>query len=502
MTQSFITAAHVSVRQGSQLVLDDLSFIVGGQEHWALTGDAGVGKTTLAKALCGLGYYQGSIEVHYDADVAARPVALFVEQWYHFTDNAGLTSNFYYQQRYNNNSQAAATRTVYEELQQLFATPARAAEQIPPMLEQLGLAHRCDAALTLLSSGEHKKLQLAAAFLQRPQLLVLDNPYIGLDVATCNNLNVVFTQLVKEGVHVLLIGDARQFPDCITHVATLQRDAMTVEPRAAYVATHGAVKAVTIDAAAMPAHFGEVNEDVLSFDYAVQMEDVRVQYEDKVILDNIHWEVKRGDKWWLKGHNGAGKSTLLSLVVGDNPQAYANKIRLFDKRRGSGESIWDIKKKIGYISPELHWYFDQQTTCSDAIASGFFDTTGLYRVISAEQQAIVDQWLGFFELEKYRHKLLRDLSVGKQRMALLARALVKNPPVVILDEPCQGLDDEQVAYFIQVIDALMADGDRTLIYVNHRADQLPACIDKVLTLKNGRQVQIDLHEIKPFTVQL
>src|SRR6185295_14005255 len=169
-----------------------------------------------------------------------------------------------------------------------------------------------------------------------------------------------------------------------------------------------------------------------------------------------------GECWSISGPNGAGKSTLLSLVTADNPQAYANELYLFDQRRGSGESIWDIKRRIGFVSPELHLYFDRGTSCFDVIASGLFDTIGLFRQISTAQTEQVKAWIELLQLQQVQHRPLFQLSLGQQRMVLLARALVKNPPLLILDEPCQGLDEEQIDEFIGLIDDLCDQSGKTL----------------------------------------
>lgn len=491
VARPFISAELLTITLGARTILNDLSFIIARGEHWALVGEAGVGKSTLGKALCGQVFVRGELSADYDK---SRTTAVFVDQWYHFTDRNGLSSNFYYQQRYNSQDAESAV-TVFQELEGL----AGPVSTIATLLTAFDLEHRKNTSLVQLSSGEHKKLQLIRAFLTKPQLLVLDNPYVGLDVATCARLDELFVQLASEGTQLVIIGEsASGLPNVVTHVATLRPDGLTVVPREAYQLVHDAASVASEAEAPLPAYnpafaeggsinaFGESGAS--SFESFIRMEHVRVQYESKIVLDDINWTVKKGERWWVKGHNGAGKSTLLSLVVGDNPQAYANQIYLFDKRRGSGESIWDIKRKIGYISPELHWYFDQQTTCADAIATGFFDTTGLYRAISAEQEALVEEWLNVFDLQSQRRKRLQDLSVGNQRLTLLARALVKNPPVLILDEPCQGLDDRQSARFVRLVDRIMEHPGRTLLYVNHRTDQLPACIDHLLALSEGKQI--------------
>jgi len=160
---------------------------------------------------------------------------------------------------------------------------------------------------------------------------------------------------------------------------------------------------------------------------------------------------------------------------------------LFDKRRGRGESIWDIKQKIGYVSPELHAFFDKNISCYDAIASGFFDTVGLYKKLSSQQHQLIQQWLDFLRISHVHQKPLSSISSGGQRLTLLARALVKNPPLLVLDEPCQGLDDEQKEQFIQLVDDLCEQLDKTLIYVSHYQNEIPQCINNILLLKEGKQ---------------
>ena len=227
------------------------------------------------------------------------------------------------------------------------------------------------------------------------------------------------------------------------------------------------------------------SNDETNFDQAVKMINVNIRYGDKQVLKNINWQVNRGERWVLSGANGAGKSTLLSLINADNPQAYANEIYLFDKRRGRGESIWDIKKRIGFVSPEMHLYFESGISVFDAVASGLFDTIGLFRKLTIQQQNKVDDWLKLMQVSHLRNKLLKHLPNSQQRLILIVRALIKNPSLLIFDEPAQGLDEDQLSFFNVLIEQLCTDTSKTIIYVSHYKEEIPSCINKRIELDGG-----------------
>jgi molybdate transport system ATP-binding protein len=188
------------------------------------------------------------------------------------------------------------------------------------------------------------------------------------------------------------------------------------------------------------------------------------------------------------GPNGAGKTTLLSLILADNPQAYANDITLFGRRRGSGESIWEIKQSIGWVAPELQLYYPKSATCLDVICSGFFDSVGLYRQCSAGQREVALSWMRRLSLSEQAETPLEQVSEGEQRRVLIARALVKGPALLVLDEPCQGLDADNRDRVLQAINWVGSRPETSMIYVTHRADELPPNITHVLRLNEGRVV--------------
>jgi molybdate transport system ATP-binding protein len=487
MDPFFLALEQVQVNLGGQTVLQDINFFIRPAEQWAITGPSGSGKTVLAHTLAGRHFFSGKISAAFGNPETFHRLVTVVEQQHRFKDITNR-SDFYYQQRYNS-FDTEQTITVREELAtyQTGNNTITAGFTLDGLLRLLNIEHLLPERLIQLSNGENKRLQLMKALLQQQELLILDQPFTGLDVKGRKLLHDVLNTLSAKGFKFLLIGSAHEIPDCITHIALLKEGRLEAAlPKQDFLLSYASsfLQPVAAKQWQQPEQ-----PDGPDFELAVKMIDVNILYEDRHILQHINWEVKKGEKWCLSGPNGAGKSTLLSLITGDNPQAYANEIYLFDRRRGSGESIWDIKQKIGYVSPELHLYFDPSATVFHAIASGLFDTIGLFRKLNVAQEEQVLQWIELLHLQDKMDKMLSRLSVGEQRLVLLARALIKNPPLLVLDEPCQGLDDEQTSHFRNIIDGVCATGHTTLIYVSHYQQELPACIDHYLQIENGAVVQ-------------
>jgi molybdate transport system ATP-binding protein len=487
MAEIFLTLAGISVRMGGITLLDDIDWTIRRGEQWVVTGPSGSGKTLLAHTLMGRHFYNGQINFFFTAATSGgagnHPITM-VEQLHRFAGRPGATG-LYYQQRFNA-ADAGATITVEQELAQYAgAEPVLKSGRDQHWLDILHIRHLLKKPLIQLSNGENKRVQLAIALLEKPEMLILDNPFLGLDTEGRATLHAIINRLVSEDIQILLITGDREIPSSITHVAQLDRGRWTFRgPPTGFRMPGEAAGEFRLD----PDILGSLRAVEEDFTIAVKMVNTSIRYGEAIILNNINWEVRRGERWSVSGPNGAGKSTILSLITADNPQAYANEIWLFDRRRGTGETIWEIKKKIGFISPELHLYFDSGAGCFEVVASGLFDTIGLFRPLTPEQEEATMLWMRLLSLQDLRGKRLAQLSTGEQRMVLLARALIKNPPMLILDEPCQGLDEGQTTHFLTLIAALCEAFNKTLVYVSHYREELPACIDRFLELDQGKIV--------------
>jgi molybdate transport system ATP-binding protein len=220
-------------------------------------------------------------------------------------------------------------------------------------------------------------------------------------------------------------------------------------------------------------------------DNLIELRNVTVRYGQKVIVRNLNWKVQKGESWALLGPNGSGKTTLLSLIQGDHPQAYVNEVFVFGRPRGTGESIQDLKRRIGCVSPELQLHFDDSVSVREVVLSGFYETIGLFESPTPLQLDAARRWMSRFGLTNSAESPLYTLSAGLQRMTLLARALVKQPALLILDEPCQALDSEHRDLILHNLESLIQSNSVTVLFVTHRLEEIPPSIKRVLHLPKG-----------------
>ncbi len=325
--------------------------------------------------------------------------------------------------------------------------------------------------LISLSSGELRKYQLRRALASHPRLLIIDNPFIGLDNKARQQLHDTLEQLIRDGglQVMLIVSREKDIPDFITRVITV-KDART----------HYDENEIP----QLPSSFipSPSNTFSLTSSSLLQFSKVNIRYGSRTILHDFSWTVQCGEHWAITGDNGSGKSTLLSLICADNPQAYACDIRLFGRRRGSGESIWEIKRHIGYVSPELHRAYQKNVPAIQVVASGFFDSVGLYVRPNETQLARCRSWMKLFGIEDLADRNFMQLSSGEQRLCLLTRAFVKSPDLLILDEPFHGLDDVLRARATRVIETYCSNPAITLLIVSHYTDELPVGITNTLHL--------------------
>ena len=464
-----------------------VDFLAG--EHIAIVAPNGAGKSLLVDMLTGKFLLrEGTLE--YDFRPAPTNYAYKNIKYITFRDTYGSSDFYYcYQMRWNQTEQddvpavgdflnKIPDSAVREKLFRMF--------EIEPMLAK---------KVVHLSSGELRKMELVHNLSSSPRVLIMDNPFIGLDAQTRTQLRCLLEELARsESLQVVLVLSMMEdVPDFITHVVTVDGckvgNKLTLEQYRREYALADERRRIEEESV-----FADLDRRIAELPYSndnfvseeiIRFNNINIRYGERTILKDLNWTVRRGDVWALRGGNGSGKSTLLSLVCADNPQAYACDISLFGRKRGTGESIWEIKKHIGYVSPEMHRAYLKDMPAIEIVASGLFDTIGLYRRPHPDMLGICEWWMDVFGIASLRDKSFVQLSSGEQRLCLLARAFVKDPELLILDEPLHGLDTFNRRRVKRIIEAFCRRRDKTLIMVTHYDSELPATVKDTLTLQRN-----------------
>lgn len=449
-------------------------------EQIAIVGDNAAGKSRLVEVLTG--HYPLLLnEVQFDFSPSESSLVSDNLKYISFRDSYGeQDGTYYYQQRWNQHDIAEDTPKVGQLLKSNTFS------------QMFHLDELADKYIISLSSGELRKFQMAKALTTNPRILILDNPFIGLDAQTRKDFRNLLETLTRETnmLVILVLSKRDDIPDFITHVLPvvglrLLPKMRLEEYRKQYAAIPRPELSEEIKDWIADLPVRELKESDFyphNGGEILRFRDVSIRYGERTILQPLNWTVHEGERWALSGPNGSGKSTLLSLVCADNPQAYACNIELFGHRRGTGESIWQIKKHIGYVSPEMHRAYLKDIPSIDVVASGLSDSVGLYVRPKPEQKQTCLDWMRVFGVDGVADRSFLQLSSGEQRLCLLARAFVKDPELLILDEPLHGLDDRNRSLVRQIIKQFCLRKHKTLVMVTHYQEELPDCITHSLHL--------------------
>lgn len=477
MEKPWVCLEQATVMLRGKKILPNTSWNLHADQNWAIIGPNGSGKSSLCRVILGeLPVCQGRLR---------KAPALYLQ-------NAIAYVSFGIQQKLllkeDREDAARAYRgTVHEmttirELLLSVQCETLQGSDFEKIVRQLQIQPLLDRGLRALSNGEMRRVMLARGLLKAPRLLILDEPFDGLDAPSRLALAEIIDSLMAGGLKVLLVTHRlEEITANITHVLCLKDCKVFAQGNKSQMLASDSIQRLYEVSSWKPEHKPPLKEPAPpTAEPLIEMRNVRVKYGEKIVLNQLNWTVKRGENWAIVGPNGAGKSTLLRLISADNLQAYANEIYLFGKKRGTGESIWEIKKKIGLVSAEFQLRYHSAISARQVILSGFFDSIGLYQRGSDDQQSKVEEWIEVLGLEEQAQSPFNLLSQGQQRVVLLARAMVKSPRLLILDEPCQGLDAAYRKRVLELVDFIGQHTDSQLLYVTHHLEEQPACIHHVL----------------------
>ncbi|RDY60830.1 ATP-binding cassette domain-containing protein [Flagellimonas nanhaiensis] len=321
-------------------------------------------------------------------------------------------------------------------------------------------------SLKSMSSGEQKKALLNYLITQQPDFLVLVNPFDNLDTKTRQNLRDTLCALSESKTLVQLVGRLEDILPVTTDFYSLNKNELMAYPSSnAFWESHK--KETTKFKGRIPQPMETVN---LQSEELVNFNNVSVSFDGRQVLDNINWNIKQGEFWQLIGPNGSGKTTLLSMITGDSHKGYGQKLSLFGLKKGSGESVWDLKQKIGYFTPAMIDKFRGYHTLENMIISGLHDSIGLYVQPTDTEKRLAHKWLELLSLSSKKDSLFKELSMGEKRLVMTARAMIKHPPLLILDEPTAGLDDKGASLFVSLVNKISRETTSAIIFVSHRKE--------------------------------
>lgn len=495
--KKIINIVNGITRNPAWSMADPVNFTLLENEQIAVVGPNGGGKSMFIDIVTSRHPLVGN-GVEYDFSPNSHELNSDNIKYITFRDSYGAENDrtYFLQQRWNQMEIADDAPTVSDALQEAYnlsgADTARRREFRERIYTLFGIDSIIGKLMLMLSSGEMRKLQLVKTLMAEPKVLIMDNPFIGLDANTREQLRQLLETITSELKlqTILVLSKTDDIPDYITHVVEVRKMVvgrkMTLEEYRIQQ-RQKPISGLSDEKKELILNLEQGNGYAVNCDEVVKMNNVSIRYGNHNILDSLNWTVRKGERWALSGENGAGKSTLLSLICADNPQSYACDITLFGKERGTGESIWDIKKHIGYVSPEMHRAYNKDLRAIRIVASGLMDSIGLYAKPDENDYAKCRFWMNIFGLEGMENRTFLKLSSGEQRLVLLARAFVKDPDLLILDEPLHGLDDANRRLVKDIINTFVMRKDKTMIMVSHYKEELPTCISNHKMLMKPRK---------------
>lgn len=460
------------------LQINDLTINEG--DSWAFVGSNGSGKTALANALC----QEGVLLSGEFINTFTRPISLSFEKLQKMIEEEW--------RRNNTDLLSEGEEDTGLTVAQVIQMQVKDNDKCLLLAKQFGVEYLLSRRFKYLSTGESRKILLIQLLMNEPDLLILDEPFDGLDVDSRRALNELLTLLHKQNLTIVLILNRfNDIPDFIQHAGLLIHCELVAKGEKEYILSDSVIKQLshseTLKSFTLPEQDSSDAIPQLSPTLSpIILKNGVVSYNDKPVLYHLTWEVKPHQHWQILGPNGAGKSTLLSLITGDHPQGYSNDLTLFGRKRGSGETIWEIKRHIGYVSNALHQSYRVSSSVKNVIISGFHDSIGIYQAITDKQLKLADEWLALIGLTAHANNPFHALSWGQQRLVLIVRALVKHPTLLILDEPLQGLDTTNRLLVQRFIDIMISHSNTQLLFVSHHQEDAPLCITHRLTfIKDG-----------------
>ncbi len=475
---ALIRVKNAHCRIASQKVLDVPAFELDVGQHYCIFGGNGAGKSLLSALLQGK-LVHGAAAIHYAADFLPQrdiiEVSFEEQQRLWALDNRHDISEF---------SEAAQDQGT--SVRELVLGAARADERYAEIMQSLALENLEERGIRYLSSGQCRKAMLARALFQQPKLLVLDEPLESVDKATQALLVQALTHWMgPETCTLLLCRRATDILPGISHLALMQ-DLRIVQQgpleRVRELAEYGEIKNRRLPVPkSLPAGLPEKSWPALAANVPlIELVKVNAGYHGKLVLKEFSWTMRQGQHTLIEGPNGCGKSTLLSLINGENHMAYGQDVTLFGRKRGTGETVWDVKARFGVVSNEMHNRYVRGWRVIDVVVSGFFDSIGLYDDSGASQQQVADAWLAAVGIAALRTDYYHTLSFGQQRLVLLARAMVKQPSILILDEACVGLDAAYRRLILALTDLIAKSTCTQIVFVSHSQGESPSCINQTL----------------------